>query len=94
MCLFRRQCTETCAVSPLCVILQFVFDDGHQFVSGVQSGGETGRPHRNLHVDRSRDETFGDRRGGVQQTHRHGQDHVGKALFTEPNEKGKRWILQ
>lgn len=28
-------------VSPLSVVLQFVFDDVHQFVSGIQREGET-----------------------------------------------------
>lgn len=48
--------SDTRAVSPLCVVLQFVFYDVHQFVPGVQSGGETRRPQRNLNIDWSRDQ--------------------------------------
>lgn len=57
-----------CAVSPLFVILQFIFDDVHQFVPGIEGNGETRRPHRNLHIYWSRDQAcrVRGRRGGGQ----------------------------
>lgn len=61
------------AVSPLCVVLQFVFDDVHQFVSGIQSSGETRRPQRNPNVDWSRDQAC-----EGQTTHKHTQSQKQK----------------
>lgn len=56
----RRRWEESSG-SPPSVILQFVFDDVHQFVFGIQSEGETRRPQRNFHVHRRGDQTW---RGG------------------------------